>query len=58
MDIENIDQNQQYQVQLSGKLELFGRSYYPGQPVTLRGDMLLAVADRVASAVVVAPEEG
>ncbi|WP_313410587.1 hypothetical protein [Stutzerimonas kunmingensis] len=57
MDIQQIDLQQQYRVQLAAPVELFGRRYYPGQPLTLRGDVLVTVADNVKAATVV-PQPG
>lgn len=50
MDIKKIDPEQQYAVALAEKIELFGQTYYPGQPLTLRGDVLKTVAGKVKDA--------
>jgi hypothetical protein len=47
MDVKTIDNAAQYRVTLKEKVELFGQSLYPGHAVTLRGDVLKTVADKV-----------
>jgi hypothetical protein len=50
MDVKKIKDDQQYHVDLVEKVELFGQTFYPGQPLTLRGDVLKTVAERVKDA--------
>ena len=50
MDVKKIDPLAQYRVELKEKVELFGQTVYPGHELTLRGDVLKSVADKVASA--------
>ena len=50
MDLKKIDPEQQYAVELAEKVELLGQTYYPGQPLTLRGDVLKTVAGKVKDA--------
>lgn len=50
MEIKKIQPDQQYQVELAEKVELFGKVYYPGQPLVLRGDVLKTVAGKVKDA--------
>ncbi len=50
MDVKKIDNAAQYRVTLKEKVELFGQSLYPGHAVTLRGDVLKRVADKVSHA--------
>lgn len=50
MDIRNIDPAAQYQVELKEKVTLYGQVFYPGHDLTLRGDALKSVVDKVASA--------
>ncbi|WP_313473947.1 hypothetical protein [Stutzerimonas kunmingensis] len=57
MHIKDIDPQQQYTVQLAQPVDILGRRYYPGQPLTLRGDVLTTVADKVRQATV-APQPG
>ena len=50
MDAKKIDSTAQYRVELKEKVELFGQTVYPGHELTLRGDVLKSVADKVVSA--------
>ena len=50
MDLRKIDPEQQYDVELAEKVELFGQTFYPGQPLILRGDVLKTVAGKVKDA--------
>ncbi len=50
MNTDNIQDDQQYRVQLAERVELFGQVFYPGHDVTLRGDVLRQVADKVKDA--------
>lgn len=57
MNVKNIDDAMQYRVELKERIDLFGQSFYPGHAVTLRGDVLKTVADKVATAVPVEAKE-
>lgn len=50
MNTKQIKDDQQYRVELAEKVELFGQTFYPGQPLTLRGDVLKTVAGKVKDA--------
>lgn len=50
MDKKKIDAEQQYVVELSEKVELFGQTFYPGRPLTLRGDVLKTIVEKVKDA--------
>ena len=50
MDLNNIDDDLQYRVDLKERVELFGQVMYPGHEVILRGDVLKTVADKVEHA--------
>jgi hypothetical protein len=45
-----IDPAVQYRVELLAPIDLFGKRVYPGHSCILRGDILLAVKDKVADA--------
>ncbi len=47
MDVKKIDNDTQYRVTLKEKVEVYGQWLYPGHAVTLRGDVLKTVADKV-----------
>lgn len=42
-----IDPQAQYRVTLKERIELFGQVFYPGHDLTLRGDVLKNVSDKV-----------
>ena len=42
--ITNIDPNKQYKVELVERIELHGTTFYPGDDLTLRGDVLSSLA--------------
>jgi hypothetical protein len=50
MNLKKIEDDQQYQVQLKERIELFGQVMYPGHDVVLRGDVLKTVLDKVSDA--------
>lgn len=50
MNTKNIKDDQQYRVELAEKVELFGQVFYPGHAVTLRGDVLKQIAEKVKDA--------
>lgn len=50
MDRDNINDDQQYRVDLAEKIELFGQTFYPGNALTLRGDVLKTVLAKVKDA--------
>lgn len=50
MDTKKINEAKQYRVELSEKVEVLGQTLYPGHQLTLRGDILKTVADKVKHA--------
>lgn len=50
MNTKSIKDDQQYKVALSDKVELLGKTYYPGQSLTLRGDVLKTISAKVKDA--------
>lgn len=50
MTTKSIKDDQQYRVELSEKVELFGQVFYPGHEVILRGDVVKELADKVQDA--------
>jgi len=49
-DLKDIDDAAQYRVELKARMELFGQVMHPGHVVTLRGDVVKAHAEAIASA--------
>ena len=50
MNKKDIQPQAQYCVQLKARTVILGRTVHPGQPLTLRGDVLASVWANVASA--------
>lgn len=50
MKIEDINDNEQYRVELRERVEVCGQVVYPGHNLVLRGDVLKTVAESVTSA--------
>ena len=50
MNTKSIKDDQQYRVELTEKVTLFGQVFYPGHTVVLRGDVLKLVARQVKDA--------
>ena len=50
MNTKQIKDDRQYRVTLLEKIELYGRTYYPGRPLVVRGDVLKQITEKVANA--------
>lgn len=50
MNTKTIKDDQQYRVELTEKVVLFGQVFYPGHTVMLRGDVLKTIARQVKDA--------
>jgi len=50
MQTENIKDDVQYKVQLTGRVEVLGNTLWPGQDVVLLGSVVKQIAEQVSHA--------